>query len=71
MGHTLQISHVYRQLRKTEYLSAAQPSPPDDRASPDTTAASMVGEAASCAMPGAGNAAAGGDESSESLDIIG
>ncbi|CAL8466572.1 g6108 [Coccomyxa elongata] len=51
--------------------AAHTPSPPDDRASPDTTAASMVGEAASCALPGAGNAPADGDDSSESLDIIG
>jgi len=43
---------------------------PGDRASPDTTATSLVGEAAS-AVPGAGNATVNGDDSSESLDITG
>ncbi|KAK9916520.1 hypothetical protein WJX75_003670 [Coccomyxa subellipsoidea] len=50
--------------------AAAATQLPDERASPDTTATSVVGEAASVA-PGAGNAAADRDDSSESLDIIG
>ncbi|EIE26303.1 hypothetical protein COCSUDRAFT_58843 [Coccomyxa subellipsoidea C-169] len=50
--------------------AAAASQLPDDRASPDTTATSAVGEAASAA-PGAGYAVAGRDDSSESLDIVG